>query len=111
MFGSAIVGALAISFLTMSVTLRLRRIEAVFRKAGATSELSAKPLDELEIRESRLRRKLSSKGVLRKSDAESYYLDESAVAQVRRRGRTMASVAISSAIAVVMTVWMTTQAG
>ncbi len=88
------------------IVMRQNRYIRVFRQAAANSPDTARALDELQLRDSRIFRRMTSRGVFVETAGNRWYLSvPAAEAFIRRRRRIMlAFVAVGIVLFVLVTV-------
>ncbi|MCP5119609.1 MAG: hypothetical protein GY953_53095 [bacterium] len=75
-----------------------------FQDAGATSEATAKSLDELGCRDSLILRRLVSMRVLVEAGGQRYYLNEEALSVFLRRRRALALGVLAILLTIVLVI-------
>jgi hypothetical protein len=87
-----------------------RRMVARFRAAGAVSDASARPLDDLGIDRGVILRRLRERAVIRDAGGERYSLDEPSWAAVRRSRRRAIHIAWVIGLIIILAVLFARQA-
>ena len=81
-----------------AIAIKRRRMLESFRKAGATSVNSARTLQEIGVRDSRLLKIQIYRRVVVKVAEDTYYLDETRENEVAQIRKTVAFIFISASV-------------
>lgn len=85
----------------LAIAHKLRKIMATFEEHGAVRPDSARTLQQLGLKDSRLLRRLQKKGVVVAAQDGRYYLDRTGMERYRFAKKTRALILMAVALAVV----------
>jgi hypothetical protein len=86
----------------VAIAHKLRKIMATFEEHGAVRPESARTLQQLDLKDSRLLRKLQKRGVVVATQDQRYYLDRTGMERYRSAKRTRVLILTAIALAAVL---------
>lgn len=97
--------AVLVGLIASVLTALHTRYTSAFLRAGATSPAQARKLDDLGLRDSPIRRRLTRKGVLLEA-GEGFYIDEAVLDRRRSRGRLIGLTVLGVTLATLTAIYL-----